>query len=115
MDAIILDLERRQAVVDGHAVVLGARVFELFRLLLEQEGAVVSKDDLIAAAWGGLHVEENNLQVQIAALRRILGKDSIITVAGRGYQLPRGAARFAIRSGSVEFTTAQRSWRLRFY
>ncbi|MEO6379051.1 MAG: winged helix-turn-helix domain-containing protein [Caulobacteraceae bacterium] len=95
MDAIILDLERRQAVVDGRAVVLGARVFELFRLLLDQEGAVVSKDDLIAAAWGGLHVEENNLQVQIAALRRILGKDAIITVAGRGYQLPRGAARFA--------------------
>jgi TolB-like protein len=95
MDAIILDLERRQAIVAGRAVVLGARVFELFRVLLEQEGAVVSKDDLIAAAWGGLHVEENNLQVQIAALRRILGKDAIITVAGRGYQLPRGAARFA--------------------
>ena len=95
MDAIILDLEHRQAIVDGRAVMLGARVFELFRVLLEREGAVVSKDELIAAAWGGLHVEENNLQVQIAALRRILGKDAIITVAGRGYQLPRGAARVA--------------------
>lgn len=93
MDAAILDLDRRQAVVDGRTVVLGARVFELFRLLLEQEGAVVSKDDLIAAAWGGLHVEENNLQVQIGALRRILGKHAIITVAGRGYQLTRGTAR----------------------
>ena len=66
MDAIILDLERRQAIVDGRAVVLGARVFELFRALLAQEGAIVSKDDLIAAAWGGVHVEENNLQVQAA-------------------------------------------------
>jgi TolB-like protein/Tfp pilus assembly protein PilF len=95
MDAIVLDLERRQAVVDGRVIVLGARVFELFRLLLEREGAVVSKDDLIDAAWGGLHVEESNLPVQIAALRRVLGKQAIITVAGRGYQLPRGAARFA--------------------
>ena len=95
MDAIILDLERRQAIVDGRAVALGARAFELFRVLLDREGAVVSKEALIAAAWSGLHVEENNLQVQIAALRRILGKDAIITVAGRGYQLPRGAARLA--------------------
>lgn len=99
MDAVILDLDRRQAVVDGRAFVLGARVFELFRLLLEQEGAVVSKDDLIAAAWGGLHVEENNLQVQIGALRRILGRHAIITVAGRGYQLTRGAARFVAGVG----------------
>src|SRR5690606_37858802 len=50
--------------------------------------------------WGGLHVEENNLQVQIGALRRILGKHAIITLAGRGYQLTRGAARFLAGVGS---------------
>jgi TolB-like protein len=100
MDEVILDLDRRQAIVDGRAFALGARVFELFRLLLEREGNVVSKGDLIAAAWGGLHVEENNLQVQIGALRRILGKHAIITVAGRGYQLTRGAARFLAGVGS---------------
>ena len=36
--------------------------------------------------WPGLVVEENNLQVQISALRKVLGAPAIATVPGRGYQ-----------------------------
>ncbi len=72
-------------------VALGERAVILLRTLVEQAGAPVSKDALIAAAWPGLTVEENNLTVQIAALRRILGEEAggegwIETLPRRGYR-----------------------------
>jgi len=51
-------------------IVLGRRAVALLRLLLERAGAPVSKDALIEAAWPGLAIEDSNLTVQIAALRR---------------------------------------------
>ena len=36
--------------------------------------------------WPGLVVEENNLQVQISALRKLLGSSAIATIPGRGYR-----------------------------
>ena len=52
-------------------IVLGQRAVALLRLLLERAGAPVSKDALIKAAWPGLAIEDSNLTVQIAALRRV--------------------------------------------
>ena len=71
--------------------VLGQRAVALLRLLLEQAGAPVSKDALIEAAWPGLAIEDSNLTVQIAALRRVLqqgagGADWIETLPRRGYR-----------------------------
>ncbi len=54
---------------------LGQRAIALLRALVERPGALVSKDALIEAAWPGQVVEESNLTVQIAALRRVLGKE----------------------------------------
>ena len=72
-------------------VVLGQRAVALLRLLLEQAGAPVSKDALIGAAWPGLAIEDSNLTVQIAALRRVFeeiagGADWIETLPRRGYR-----------------------------
>ena len=53
---------------------VGKRAVALLRVLIERAGALVSKDTLIDAAWSGLAVEESNLTVQIAALRRALGE-----------------------------------------
>ena len=53
---------------------LGQRAIALLRALVERPGAVVSKEALIAAAWPGQAVEESNLTVQIATLRRVLGE-----------------------------------------
>ena len=53
---------------------VGKRAVALLRVLVERAGAPVSKDTLIDAAWSGLAVEEANLTVQIAALRRTLGE-----------------------------------------
>jgi DNA-binding winged helix-turn-helix (wHTH) protein/predicted ATPase len=70
---------------------LGRRAIALLRALVERPGALVSKDALIEAAWPGRAVEESNLTVQIAALRRVLGAAPggdrwIETMTGRGYR-----------------------------
>src|SRR5216684_6847006 len=72
-------------------VALGQRAIALLRALVERPGALVSKDALIEAAWPGQVVEESNLTVQIAALRRALGKEPggerwIETLSRRGYR-----------------------------
>ncbi len=72
-------------------VALGRRAVALLRALVERPGALVSKDALIEAAWPGQAVEESNLAVQIAALRRALGKVPggdrwIETMPRRGYR-----------------------------
>ena len=71
-------------------IALGQRAVALLRLLLEQAGAPVSKEALIDAAWPNLAVEESNLTVQIAALRRVFeevgGANWIETLPRRGYR-----------------------------
>src|SRR3954454_3856384 len=72
-------------------VVLGQRAVALLRLLLERAGAPVSKGELIEAAWTGLAVEDSNLAVQIAALRRVFEREVggaawIETLPRRGYR-----------------------------
>jgi len=76
---------------------LGRRAVALLRVLVERSGTPVSKDALIERAWPGLAVEDANLTVQIAALRRILGEEPggerwIETLPRRGYRFigPRG-------------------------
>jgi TolB-like protein/Flp pilus assembly protein TadD len=72
-------------------VTLGQRAIALLRLLVEHAGVPVSKIALIDAAWPGLAVEEGNLTVQIAALRRVFGEEAggeswIETLPRRGYR-----------------------------
>jgi TolB-like protein/tetratricopeptide (TPR) repeat protein len=76
----------RQLLAEGLPVALGARAFDVLLALIERRERLVTKEELLELAWPGLVVEENNLQVQISALRRILGPQSIATVAGRGYR-----------------------------
>lgn len=70
---------------------VGRRAVALLRMLVQQAGAPVSKEALLASAWGGLAVEQSNLPVQIAALRRVFdeepgGKTWIETLPRRGYR-----------------------------
>ena len=86
-----LDTQEDLLLREGTPVPLGRRAIVLLRTLVERPGALVSKDALIEAAWSGRLVEENNLPVQIAALRRVLGEASggdrwIETLPGRGYR-----------------------------
>src|ERR1700726_2684253 len=70
---------------------LGLRAVALLQTLVEGGGIPISKDRLIEGAWPGLAIEESNLAVQIAALRRVFaeepGGDSWIeTLPRRGYR-----------------------------
>ena len=76
----------RRLLVEGRPVALGSRAFDLLAALVARRDRVVPKDELIEVVWPGLVVEDNNLQVQISALRKVLGAGAIATVPGRGYQ-----------------------------
>jgi predicted ATPase/DNA-binding winged helix-turn-helix (wHTH) protein len=74
----------------GRPLRLGRRAVEILLILLEQAGNVVSKQELIARVWPTSVVEDGNLRVHMAALRKALGDGQagqryIVTVAQRGY------------------------------
>lgn len=83
----VLHSRERALLADGAPVGLGSRAFDILLLLIETAGELMTKGDALDRAWPGVAVEENNLQVQISTLRRVLGADRhwIVTVAGRGY------------------------------
>lgn len=77
----------RRLFVDGEPARLGSRAFDLLCELISHQGQILGKRDLIARVWDGFVVEENNLQVQICALRKLLGPRAILTIPGRGYAI----------------------------
>ena len=82
-----LDLSRRELTAAGAQVALSSRAFDVLQLLVEHRDRVVTKDEIMSAVWRGSIVEDNNLAVQISALRRAVGQPAIIvTVPGRGYR-----------------------------
>ena len=84
--AVEVRTAQRQVLADGRPAAIGARAFVVLLMLLEHRDRVVTKDELLDGVWAGLVVEENNLQVQISTLRRLLGAGAIATVPARGYR-----------------------------
>ncbi len=68
----------------GQNVAIGARAFDLLDLLIACRDRVVARDEIMAAVWPDTIVGDNNLNVQVANLRRLLGPEAIVTVPGRG-------------------------------
>jgi predicted ATPase/DNA-binding winged helix-turn-helix (wHTH) protein len=84
----------RQSLLQGEAPVrIGGRALDILTALVERPGEVVSKRELMARVWPNTIVDESNLKVNVAALRRALGDGGpddvryIATVTGRGYKL----------------------------
>jgi serine/threonine-protein kinase len=76
---------------DGEQVPLTPKVFETLLYLVEHNGKIIDKEDLISAIWADTIVEENNLSQNISILRRVLGEKRgehrfIATVPGRGFR-----------------------------
>lgn len=71
-------------------VPIGSRALDVLGVLVAHAGELVSRDQIIAAAWPATVVEDNNLNMQIAALRRALdqgrAQSCIQTIPGRGYR-----------------------------
>ena len=74
---------------DGVKVDIRTRAFDVLWVLVQADGELVSKDQLLDTVWSGVVVEENNLQAQMSAIRRALGADRgmIRTEFGLGYRL----------------------------
>lgn len=87
-----LDASRRLLLRrDGEPVPLTPKVFDTLLYLVEHGGAVLTKDELMAAVWPDTVVEENNLGQNISKLRGLLGEGRgenryIATAPGRGYR-----------------------------
>jgi DNA-binding winged helix-turn-helix (wHTH) protein len=81
-------LRRRRLLAEGVPVELGTRAFDLLLVLLEADGGLVTKKQLLNRVWPDIVVSEENLKVQISALRKALGADRnlIRTEFGRGYR-----------------------------
>ena len=72
-------------------IAIGSRALDILGVLVERSGNLVSRAEIMEAVWPGTVVEDSNLNVQVAALRRILddgraGGSCIQTVPGRGYR-----------------------------
>lgn len=72
---------------DGVRVPLGSTDFRLLLALVENAGAVLTKERLASLAWGSAVVSDNVLYVHISALRKTLGDDFIESQQRRGYRL----------------------------
>ena len=69
------ELFRLDEAGNGSPVSIGSRALDLLGLLVERQGKLVSKSEIIDVVWRGATVEEANLTVQISALRRILDQN----------------------------------------
>jgi len=108
-------LRQRQLVADGVPIELGTRALDLLLVLLETDGSLVSKDELMSRVWPGIVVAEENLKTQIFALRKALGEDRdfIRTEFGRGYRFTAAIRSTADRSASQRSARQRRRSRQR--
>ena len=101
-----LDPSRSSLMRDGKLVSIGQHGFALLTVLAEAAGTTVSRELLMARAWPGTIVEDSNLTVQIATLRKALGPapdggDFITTVPRRGYRLAIASDDALLNAGPV--------------
>ena len=90
-DDCSLDTERRELRRGTKLVPLEPQVFDLLAYLISNRKRVVSKDDLIAAVWGGRIVSESAISSKVTAVRQAVGDSGDIqklirTVARRGFR-----------------------------
>jgi TolB-like protein/DNA-binding winged helix-turn-helix (wHTH) protein len=106
---------------DGSAalapVEIGSRALDILGVLLQKPGDLVSRDEIMAAAWPGTVVEDHNLTVQISTLRRVLDQDRaqgscIQTVPGRGYRFVAPVTRVEPATSPPELFFGDGSYRL---
>ena len=111
----VLDTRERRLLRDGEVVPLTLKAFDLLQLLVENQGHLLQKDELLRRVWADAIVEENNLTVTISALRKALGegptdREYIETVPRRGYRF---VAEFRASAESTEAAPSPRERRAR--
>ena len=93
LDALRIDLARREVFVDGQLVALTRKEFAMLAMLARNAGRVVTQPQLLRELWGPTHVEDTHyLRILVAKLRQKLGDDAaaprwIVTEPGVGLKL----------------------------
>lgn len=102
--------DRREIFVGGSPVELGCRAMDVLLVLIEANGALVTKEKLIDEVWPTTVVVDNNLHVHICGIRKMMGKDRkwLVSVPGRGYRLLRPVQLPHAASIFVECTDSRR-------
>ncbi|GEM_PF-489040 len=90
-DAFTLHTEDRLLFKDGEVVPLAPKVFDILLTLVQKNGRVLDKDELIREVWADTFVEEGNLARNVSTLRKALGESEegrqfIETIPRRGYR-----------------------------
>ena len=74
--------------VDGEAVTLTTREFEILRFLLENQDKVITRENIMDRIWGYEYLgDEKIVNTHIKNIRRKLGVDYIETIRGAGYKI----------------------------
>ena len=83
--------DRREIFVDGAPVELSYRAMDVLLILIEANGALVTKDELMDRVWPTTIVEDNNLYVHICTIRKLMDEHRklLVCAPGRGYRLLR--------------------------
>jgi TolB-like protein/tetratricopeptide (TPR) repeat protein len=101
-----IDVAAKLATKNGEPLPVGHRGVALLATLFRRPGEVITKSELMDAAWGSAAVEESNLTVQVAALRKALGPPSsggdwIVTVPRVGYRFATAPASLGGEQASI--------------
>ena len=107
----VLDTDRRELWRGSEPVAVEPQVFDLLLYLVRNRDRVVSKDDLIAAVWGGRIVSDSTLDSRINAARKAVGDSGgeqrlIRTIARKG-------VRFVCAVDEPKAAVSNRRWRWR--
>jgi predicted ATPase len=94
-EGVEIDTQKRTVQLSGKVLNLGARAFDLLVALHARRDRMVTKNELLDLVWPGQVVEESNIQVQVSALRKALGRGALATIPGRGYQWTLGDAQYS--------------------
>ena len=86
-NGLSLNLDKKEATVDGNPVSLTRTEFELLHLLLLNRGKVLSRQELMDTVWAGVVVTDRTVNVNITRLRKKLGPyaQNIASRTGYGY------------------------------
>ncbi|HEV8140771.1 MAG TPA: winged helix-turn-helix domain-containing protein [Pyrinomonadaceae bacterium] len=109
-----LDCAERVLLRDGQTVPLTLKAFDVLLVLVEKNGHLVEKDELMNRVWPGSFVEEGNLKVTVSMLRKALDDNQpenrfIETVPRRGYRFVASVRELSTETAEVivrERTTA---------
>ena len=99
---------------DGAQIPLTPKVFDTLLYLIEHNGKIIEKDELMSAIWTDTIVEENNLSQNISILRRALGEKRgehkfIVTIPGHGFKFVAEVRRVEVESGESKVKSRNES------